>query len=76
MGTLLDTDVRGVSEPPTSPSLISQPGPAPSQISGGGAQLEGQRVEETAEVEEKKRDVHEKPQKKPFWLEDELPPVM
>ncbi|KAM6940708.1 uncharacterized protein FYW49_018943 [Xenentodon cancila] len=76
-GTLPDTDVSGLSEPAPCPSLISQPSPAPSlQISGEGPKLEGQRLEEKAEVEEKKRDGNEKPQKKPFWLEDELPPRM
>ncbi|KAM4583826.1 uncharacterized protein PAE49_003641 isoform 3-T3 [Odontesthes bonariensis] len=69
-----NTTVSGVSEPPSSPSLTPPPGPAPTQICREDEELERQRVEEKDEVEE--RDENEKPQQKPFWLEDELPPMM
>ncbi|XP_072240966.1 LIM and calponin homology domains-containing protein 1-like isoform X4 [Leuresthes tenuis] len=71
-----DTTVRGVSEHLSSPSLTPPPGPAPTQICREEEELETQRVEERAEVEERERDENEKPQQKPFWLKDELPPMM
>ncbi|XP_030587013.1 LIM and calponin homology domains-containing protein 1-like isoform X2 [Archocentrus centrarchus] len=68
-------------EPLSSPSLTPSPSPATSQICRVEAELEKQkleeRVEEKAEVLEKKKAVNEKPQKKPFWLDDdELPPMI
>ncbi|KAM9769117.1 LIM and calponin homology domains-containing protein 1a isoform 5-T5 [Menidia menidia] len=68
--------VSSVSEPPSPPSLTPPPSPAPSRVCREEVNLERQGVEERVQVEEKERDDNEKPQKKPFWLEDELPPIM
>ncbi|XP_017261656.1 LIM and calponin homology domains-containing protein 1 isoform X2 [Kryptolebias marmoratus] len=77
-----DLTVSGVSEPlrtaplvpPPSPPPPPPPPPPPAQIWRVEAETESQKVEEKAEVEERKEDG--KPQKKPFWLEDDLPPIM
>ncbi|XP_008291215.1 LIM and calponin homology domains-containing protein 1-like isoform X2 [Stegastes partitus] len=81
-----NTTATVVTEPASSPSLVPPPSPAAAaaaaaQICRVETELEKQqveeRVEERAEVEERRRDMNEKPQKKPFWLEDdELPPIM
>ncbi|XP_039469349.1 LIM domain only protein 7-like isoform X3 [Oreochromis aureus] len=75
------TSATVTAEPLFSPSLTPAPSPAPAQVCSVKSGLEKQkveeRVEETAEVEERKKDVNVKPRKKPFWLEDnELPPMM
>ncbi|XP_035813898.2 LIM and calponin homology domains-containing protein 1-like isoform X4 [Amphiprion ocellaris] len=63
--------------PPPPPAAVAAAAAAAAQICRVEAELEKQEVEEKVEVEEKKMDVNEKPQKKPFWLEDdELPPIM
>uniref|UniRef100_A0A669ETB1 LIM and calponin homology domains 1a n=1 Tax=Oreochromis niloticus TaxID=8128 RepID=A0A669ETB1_ORENI len=76
-----NTSATVIAEPLFSPSLTPAPSPAPAQVCSVKSGLEKQkveeRVEETAEVEERKKDVNVKPRKKPFWLEDdELPPMM
>lgn len=61
-----DTVVSKVTEPPSSPALA-----APAYSHSG--------VEEAEQEEERtegKKGVNEKTLKKPFWLEDELPPFM
>uniref|UniRef100_A0A3B4G7A7 LIM and calponin homology domains-containing protein 1-like n=1 Tax=Pundamilia nyererei TaxID=303518 RepID=A0A3B4G7A7_9CICH len=76
-----NTSATVTAEPLFSPSLVPAPSPGPAQVCSVKSGLEKQkveeRVEEKAEVEERKKDVNEKPRKKPFWLEDdELPPMM
>ncbi|XP_035516855.1 LIM and calponin homology domains-containing protein 1-like [Morone saxatilis] len=71
-----NTSVTDVTEPLSSPSL--SPPPNPAVTCKVEAELVKQSVEERVEekVEERKRDVNEEPQKKPFWLDDDLPPMM
>ncbi|XP_006796142.1 LIM and calponin homology domains-containing protein 1-like isoform X3 [Neolamprologus brichardi] len=76
-----NTSATVTAEPLFSPSLVPAPSLGPAQVCSVKSGLEKQkveeRVEEKAEVEERKKDVNEKPRKKPFWLEDdELPPMM
>ncbi|XP_034712824.1 LIM and calponin homology domains-containing protein 1-like isoform X3 [Etheostoma cragini] len=71
--------VTDVSEPLSSPSLTPPPSSAAAQTRKVETELEKQCVEERVEkkLEERKRDVNEQPQKKPFWLgDDDLPPIM
>ncbi|GAA6234349.1 LIM and calponin homology domains-containing protein 1-like [Lates japonicus] len=76
--TAPNTAVTDVAEPLASPSLTPPPSPASAHICKTEAKLEKQSVEERVEEreEERKRDVNEQPRKKPFWLEDDLPPMM
>ncbi|XP_037545768.1 LIM and calponin homology domains-containing protein 1 [Nematolebias whitei] len=71
-----DLTVSGVSEPPCSAPLVSPPRPLPAQICRVEAKLDSRRVKEKTEREARTEDVNVKPQKKPFWLEDDLPPMM
>lgn len=71
-----DLPVSRVSEPHCSAPLVSPPRPRPAQICRVEAKLGSQRVEEKTEREARTEDVNVKPQKKPFWLEDDLPPIM
>lgn len=71
-----DLTVSSASEPPCSAPLVSPPRPLPAQICRVEAKLDSQRVEEQTERGERTEDVNVKPQKKPFWLEDDLPPIM
>lgn len=71
--------VTDVTEPLSSPSVALLPSSTTALTFKEEAKLEKHIVEERVEekVEERKGDVNEKPQKKPFWLEDEdLPPMM
>ncbi|XP_013876151.1 LIM and calponin homology domains-containing protein 1 isoform X2 [Austrofundulus limnaeus] len=75
-----DLTVSSVSEPPCSVSAVPPPSPPPppppAQICRMEAKVESQEVEEKTKEEERKEDGDVKPQKKPFWLEDDLPPIM
>lgn len=63
-----DMKTPNTSEPLSSPSPTSPLSPKVE------AELEKKSVEEQAE---EKKDVNEKPRKKPFWLDDDdLPPIM
>lgn len=72
-----DVTVSAVSETPCSASVVPPPRPPPpAQICRMEAKVESQKVEEKTEEEARKEDGDVKPQKKPFWLEDDLPPIM
>ncbi|RVE76050.1 hypothetical protein OJAV_G00005030 [Oryzias javanicus] len=64
-----DTMVSKVTEPPSSPALA-----APAYSHSGVEEAE--QEEERTDVEEGKKSVNEETRKKPFWLEDKLPPLM
>ncbi|XP_078799453.1 uncharacterized protein LOC101155575 isoform X3 [Oryzias latipes] len=66
-----DTIVSKVTESPPSPAL-ALPAHACSRVVEAEQQMETERTD----AEEGKKGVNEKTQKKPFWLEDELPPIM
>ncbi|XP_070684312.1 LIM and calponin homology domains-containing protein 1-like [Pempheris klunzingeri] len=68
--TVPNTSVTDVSEP-----LSPPPSPAAAQTCKVEAELEKQSVGGRVE-EERKRDVNKEPKKKPFWLDDDLPPMM
>ncbi|XP_051241056.1 LIM and calponin homology domains-containing protein 1 isoform X3 [Dicentrarchus labrax] len=73
-----NTSVTDVTESLSSPSLTPPPNPAAATTCKVEAELVKQSVVERVEerVEERKRDVNEEPRKKPFWLDDDLPPMM
>lgn len=75
-----DLTVSAVCEPLCSASVVPPPGPPPpppaAQTCRMEAKLGSQKVKEKTEEEESKEDGDVKPQKKPFWLEDDLPPIM
>uniref|UniRef100_A0A3P9MD79 LIM and calponin homology domains 1a n=1 Tax=Oryzias latipes TaxID=8090 RepID=A0A3P9MD79_ORYLA len=66
-----DTIVSKVTESPPSPALA-----LPAHSCSGVVEAEQQTETERTDAEEGKKGVNEKTQKKPFWLEDELPPIM
>uniref|UniRef100_A0A3B3I0G5 LIM and calponin homology domains 1a n=1 Tax=Oryzias latipes TaxID=8090 RepID=A0A3B3I0G5_ORYLA len=66
-----DTIVSKVTESPPSPAL-ALPAHSCSRVVEAEQQMETERTD----AEEGKKGVNEKTQKKPFWLEDELPPIM
>ncbi|XP_068177658.1 LIM and calponin homology domains-containing protein 1-like isoform X2 [Antennarius striatus] len=76
--TALNPAVSNVNKPVSSPLFAPPPTPVDAQTSKSKAELEKKtvqgRVEE--EVKERRKDVKDEPQKKPLWLDDDLPPMM
>lgn len=73
-----NTSVTDVTGTLSSPPLTPPPSPAAAQTCKMEAELKkpsvGERVE--VEVKERKGVVNEESRKKPFWLDDDLPPMM